>query len=289
MSTKHDCYFTIILMLIMMFIVPHTVTAQDDDTNSTPVTISLGTVRTELEQVAFQYAIKYSKEFSGEDVLVALNGSAFYLTPEINLQGGEQDSFNSVIAKFTGSLLLFSTTDVVGIKTPNTAFFHAIPFSTGIETSNRFDTVNFLGEIGYTPWFQGSVPKFWKTLHVGAFVQGGYKAKMDDPPVDIDANRGGSADESSEKAESGLLRVKGKGIFSPEFTIDEKTDVGLGVEVTGAVWCDLLNSDVYEMIEATFRLILANDKSFDFSYQKGSGAPNFNRGDQFGAGLTIEF
>ena len=39
------------------------------------------------------------------------------------------------------------------------------------------------------------------------------------------------------------------------------------------------------------RINLVNDNkySLDLRYNKGSGAPNFNKGDQFSTGLTIRY
>jgi hypothetical protein len=52
-----------------------------------------------------------------------------------------------------------------------------------------------------------------------------------------------------------------------------------------------MNSEIYYTLEAKVRFYLSQqkDKFFDFEYQKGSGAPNFNQGDQFGIGLTVTF
>jgi hypothetical protein len=283
---------TFAFMLTATLALPCTVSAQDDDETaavSTPLAISLGTVRTELEQIALRVAIRYAKAFSGADVLLASSNAALYFTPEFNLEGGDEDAFSSVIAKLAGSLLLFSVTEVDEVRTPNTAFFHTVPFSVGIETSNRFDNINLLGEVGYVPWFQGSVPPMLKTLRLGVFIQGGYKADVQDVPLDPDANRGGNADESSEEPAAGLLRFKGRGAFSPKVTIDRKTGMGLGADLAGDIWYDVLNSEIYFAVKATLRILISDDRSFDFSYQKGSGAPNFNEGDQFSASLTIVF
>ena len=287
MSRQNSITFTTVLIITMIVLLPPSVVAQDDDLISAPITISLGTVRTELEQIAVQYAINYAKTFSEKDLNTALEEGSLFFTPEINLEGGEKDAFNSVNAKITGSLLLFTKTTVSGVETPNSKFFHSIPFSAGIETSNRFDNYNFLVEAGYVPWFQGWMPQFWKTLFLGAFIQGGYKASVNDPPIDSDASRGGNKDDSSETLDSGLWRLKGRGTFSPTIIIDQKTGAGLGVEGAGDIWYDILNAEIYHSVTATFRVIIGQNRSIDFFYQNGSGAPNFNEGDQFGVKLKI--
>jgi hypothetical protein len=66
---------------------------------------------------------------------------------------------------------------------------------------------------------------------------------------------------------------------------------GAGVGLAGKAdcWYDFLNGEVYYTIQGKLRFYLTQnkDKFFDFKYQKGSGAPNFNQGDQFGMGLTV--
>ena len=67
--------------------------------------------------------------------------------------------------------------------------------------------------------------------------------------------------------------------------------VGVGLVGNADGWYDFLNSQIYYTVQGNLRLYLTagEDKYFDFQYQKGSGAPNFNQGDQYGIGLTISF
>lgn len=39
----------------------------------------------------------------------------------------------------------------------------------------------------------------------------------------------------------------------------------------------------------TLRVYVSKDRYFDFTFERGSGAPNFNKGDQFSANLTGTF
>jgi hypothetical protein len=97
-------------------------------------------------------------------------------------------------------------------------------------------------------------------------------------------------DESKEGLNDPIFRAKGS------FGIDTKSlihfnGVGLGLKGIADGWYDFLHGRVYYVVQGKLRLFLteSEDKFFDFQYQKGSGAPNFNRGDQYGIGLTVTF
>jgi hypothetical protein len=253
-----------------------------------PLQVALGAVRTAAERSALAIAIDFTKNVSGVDFQFNQKNSFVFFTPDIQIQTGEDDAFDGIVAKVTGSLVVFNVTDVGGIKTPNTAFFHAFPFSAGMETDRRFDAINALAEVGYVPWFQGAVPRVLKSTFVGVFLQGGYKAKVGDPeevaPVDA-----GNVDESDEAVESGLLRLKGSLKASPTISLGKDGQLKIGLVGAAHVWYDLANNATYHRVDAKFKLDLGKDRSFEFGYQDGSGAPNFNEGDQFGAFMVIAF
>ncbi|MCZ4222641.1 hypothetical protein [Pedobacter rhodius] len=71
----------------------------------------------------------------------------------------------------------------------------------------------------------------------------------------------------------------------------ELSGIGVGLVGNGDVWYDFLNGQVYYTVQGKLRFYLTQnkDKFFEFKYQKGSGAPNFNQGDQYGLALTITF
>ena len=51
-----------------------------------------------------------------------------------------------------------------------------------------------------------------------------------------------------------------------------------------------IDNDPITKLEGTIRLRLSDDYDLDlFQYQNGSGAPNFNAGDQFSANLVMKF
>lgn len=250
--------------------------------------ISWGIVATEAEKTAVRLLVDQTKNLG--DVYVVGPNYIFDLTPDIKIETGSEDAFDGVIAKLTGNFLLFRTTTTAeGIEIPDGRFFSVVPISAGIETNRSFDNINLIVEAGYVPWYWNptatNVPWIIRQTRAAIFIQGGYKFSVSDS---IDMNMsGGSEDESEEEPDSGLFRLKASGKFSPKKMLSKS----LGVSVVGAsdVWYDVANSEVYYKVEATFKVILPYDLSFDFSYQKSSGAPNFNQGDQFSANLTVAF
>jgi len=273
----------IIISLVALFVLSNT--QANAEAVDKPLSVSIGTVVTELEKVALRYAIEYAENLGEKDFSYNYERSLLYFTPFIRIETGDDETLNSVIAKVTGNMLIFSTITIDDVVTINTEFFHAFPISLGLETSNRFDNINILGEIGYVPWYQGIIPKIVKKTKVGLFIQGGYKVKRTDPAVTI----GIGEDESAEEPNSGLLRLKGSVGFSPEIVLDKESGIGLGLLGSADGWYDIVNNEFYYSVQATGRLILSDGKYFDTVYELGSGSPNFNQGSQFSANLTITF
>ena len=260
-----------------------------------PVQLSLGNTKTTLEQEAINFGISYLKSldsiWESQEYLITGDKSIFVITPDIDIKSGNADAFSSMNIKATGLVLLFDTTHVAGLVTPNSSkLFHALPISIGLETNNRFDILNGLLETGWVPWYQTKQRKtaaWLKKTKIGFFVQGGYKFSLD---TNNTMPIGGAKDESSELPNDAILR--GKGIFA----IDTKSlfsigGVGLGVKGESKLWYDILNSDWYYNIDAKLRFYLDEDRGvyFDMQYQKGSGAPNFNEGEQYGINLTVSY
>ncbi len=76
-------------------------------------------------------------------------------------------------------------------------------------------------------------------------------------------------------------------INSLPITGDLKIGVNLIPKATG--WYDFVNNEFYHTASAIIRFSLDEGRSFDLAYQNGSGAPNFNEGNQFSANLTLQF
>lgn len=260
------------------------------------VQLDLGTIKTALKDNALNVALNYVKSldslFKVQDILQANGNSLFQLTPQFNIQTGTGDAFSSINAKLTGLFMRFKDTTIAGLLTPNTArTFQTFPISTGIETNNKFNNINGIIEAGWVPWYQTTgnrrTPKWLKHTKVGIFIQGGYKFGLDTTGK---TNTGGEMDQSKEKIDNAIMRAKGS------FSIDTKSLFelsGTGVGIVGNLdsWYDVLNNQIYYSVKGKLRFYLTKNKDtfFDFNYQKGSGAPNFNRGNQYGMGLTLSF
>jgi len=281
------------------------INAQEQDEEDTPLNLSIKTILTDFQNEAISLGIDYARSldslFQIQDILLAQDKSLFQLTPGISVQTGTEDAFSSIQLKLSGIFMTFKTTYVGNQITPDlNKGFQTFPISLGIETSNRFNTLNTLAEVGWVPWFKkkpdGNVLNPFRTIRVGLFVQSGYKFDLVKDslaitcPMDSLNRCNGSADESMEAPNSVLLRGKGS------LKIDTQNlvtigNIGLGLSGVAHGWYDIKNNAWYYRAEAALRMYFnrKNDKYFDIAYQKGSGAPNFNSGSQFGMGLTMAF
>jgi len=260
------------------------------------VQVEIGAIKTELKQNAINLGLKYIKSadslFKIQDVFFAQGNSLFQLTPQFNIKTGSGDAFSSITAKLAGIFMTFRDTTIAGQLTPNTARgFQTFPLSAGLETNNKFNTINGIVEVGWVPWYQTAgnnrTPKILKHTKLGLFMQAGYKFSIDSTG---NSAVGGETDQSKEKPDNAILRTKGSlGIDTQ--TLFEISVVGVGLAGNADGWYDFLNGQIYYSVQGRLRFYLSQnkDKFFDFNYQKGSGAPNFNTGDQFGMGLTVTF
>ena len=252
-----------------------------------PIEIAIGTLRTVAEQTAARFLVDVSKRFSGLDFQANQRRSLIYWTPDLRVEVGDHDAFSSVIARVTGSYLRFRTVDVEGITTPDSRFFHSFPFSAGVETDRAFRNINALVEAGYVPWFLGEKFGQLRSLQAGVFVQAGYKSLVDTAGTGA-AAAGGNTDQSSEPPDSWLMRVKASLRFAPSLRLSGSGQ-GVGLNVAAHAWYDAANDAGYNSLDLTARLSIDARHHFDLTYQKGSGAPLFNKGEQWSANLTFVF
>lgn len=279
-------------LIIVVLANPFTLQAQGIQK---PIEVTMGTIKTDLKQNAINFGLSYLKSLDSlwekQDFLINGNKSLLLLTPDIHIESGNADAFSSISVKLTALTMLFDTLKVAGQVTPNTAkTFQTFPVSLGMETSNEFNRINGIVEIGWVPWYQASerkIPGILKKTKFGLFFQGGYKFEVEKINREL---KGGEVDQSKEKINNAIFRIKGS------FGIDTKSLFhfsGVGVGFVGSTdgWYNFLNSEIYYSIIGKLRLYLTEneDKFFNFFYQKGSGAPNFNQGDQYGIGLTVTF
>ena len=261
-----------------------------------PIQIDLSTIKTELKQNAISVGINYIKSldniFKIQDPLWIADHSLFQVTPQFNVQTGTNDAFSAINAKVTGLFMTFKDTTIAGQKTPNLERgFQTFPISIGIETNNKFNIINGIVEAGWVPWYQTQgnkrTPKWLKSTKFGIFIQGGYKFGVDNTGA---TSVGGEKDESKEKADNAIFRAKSSFGINTK-SLFELSGVGVGLVGNADAWYDFLNGQIYYTVQGKVRFYLTQnkDKFFDFQYQKGSGAPNFNEGDQYGLGLTVTF
>ena len=257
--------------------------------------LSLNTIKTDLKESAIQIGIKYlsslDSSFSQQDIFSANKDYLFTMQPEFNIETGNEDAFSSITAKMVGFWLFAKKDEVDNIPVLNlNKTFHVLPISGGIETDNTFRNINAIIEMGYIPWYYSATaktPKLLKHTKVGLFLQGGYKFELDANNTNY---QGGDEDESMETPNDPIFRTKGSFVIdTKKLIVHKKTGWGIGLIGETDGWYDFLNSEVYYRIEGKVRFYLSPKKFFDFKYEKGSGAPNFNQGDQFGLGLTVEF
>jgi len=264
----------------------------------TPFRTSIGYAKTEAEKQALDFVLKYEEVISG-GFYPLKNGTISY-TPDIDLKLGSGDAFNGIVAKYTG-LMQFSKSTTLPDGTPVLQFdkfIHVLPFSLGIETDKTFNNINGIFEFGYVPYYrnltQGENFKnksvFIKTLlrdsRVGGFIQVGYKFSVIDSIQVMDS--GGDVDESAENPDDAIFRLKMRVEYVPTLVLSDN-GFGVGVKGSATTWFDMLNNETYYNILGAFSILINSKTSIDFSYEKGSGAPNFNEGEQYGVGLTTTF
>lgn len=258
--------------------------------------VQLGTIKTADKNTAINVGIVYIRSldsiFNSMELFIPGKHSIFSVNPQIDVQTGTSDAFSSITAKLTGMFMTFKTTTLnsnSSVILPDLSRgVQTFPISIGAETNNTFSTVNGIVEAGWVPWYQSQTsktPSVLKYTKFGIFLQGGYKFKADSAGV---KTTGGATDQSAEKLNNMLFRSKGS------FSIDTKKLVnvgGINVGVVGSadVWYDFVNKQFYNKFSGIGRFYLATGQFFDLVYSKGSGAPNFNKNDQYGVALTVTF
>lgn len=297
----------IIACAVTLLLLSLPVRSQDAE-SSESVELSLGTVRTTAEAAAVKFLAEYAE---GLDDIFITNaskvkkagvdtGSILDLSPEVSIETGDEDSFNGVIAKMTGNYMRVQLKDIPdpidSVRTLQVGdldkLVHVIPISVGFEGDRNFDSVSAILETGYIPLL---IPRGVGFQHkIGIFAQAGYKF---DANAEGEEETGGAQDQSAEGEDSSILRLKGRAgtqlcVLGKNKACwrkinDENWGVNVILDASG--WYDINNSEVYHSLEAILRLTLFDGRHFDLKYQDGSGAPNFNEGEEFSANLTVQF
>lgn len=280
---------SLVLLILLIILFNKDIIAQNNE-------FSGGYINTQLKKNAMSLAVDIGKDIANtitKDLSLFKTGDNYFVDfrPDIKILVSSEDGFNGILTKYTGSIVFFNTKTVDGIETPAFGkFIPIIPISGGLETDKNFYYVNGLLETGFIPWYQNirTLNKFIRQTKFGVFIQGGYKFKTTDLPDSL-IRQGSSIDESKEKPKESILRLKASFGFEPQFVFNKSTGFGIGLFGNSDVWYDALNSEFYYKVVGKFRLMITKKYNLDFKYEKGSGAPNFNIGEQFGAALTISF
>ena len=244
--------------------------------DASDASVSLGYVGTELGKNGANIAIDYVKKIEPNLTLFkAGESSLLSFTPDIKVLLGSNDAFNGVIAKYTGMFMFFSDTNIAGVTTPNLSkMYHIFPISAGMETNKNVDFVNGIVEVGYMPMVNSSRSTLLRSTILGVFIQGGYRYGI------IDST-------GYEVKDEGLFRVKGVVKLSPKWIFKNRS--GFGIIMNANVWYDAIgDKKLPYTISGKIRFIY-EEKSIDFGYQKGSGEPNFQSGEQWTSNLTVDF
>ena len=265
--------------------------SSDDETSeSAPLSLSIGALRTEAESAGIRLAADYVENTLGKaQTYIFANPNSrnvFLLVPEAHILTGDKDAFQGTTAKLTGLETFFPRNKEItpGIFMPDLdRTIQTVPFAVGLESDGKFKNVDALAEVGYVPW----LPPPWRfRVRPGIFLQGGYKFSRGESP---NGSSAGDTDQSSEPGSSGLLRGKQSLVIDSSEWPLLTTPVKFKVMGSADVWEDMLNSAVYHRVTGTLRIIVSKDRFWDFKYEHGSGAPNFNRGDQFSTNITVAF
>lgn len=254
--------------------------------------LDISTIKTPSKSAALGIGINYLKQYNNVELQANSSKGFLNFTPEITTQAGTNDAFSQLQLKFSGFYLKGKTITVGGLKTIDSkSTMHIFPISIGAESNADFTFINTLFEVGYIPYYQAkgnnSVSDLAKHTQVGFFIQTGYKCKLDSGMTSTFT--GGKKDESAESINSNLFRFKGIFTIDTKNLFTSKNTPGFGVIGKATYWYDFVNKQIYYRIEGKVRLYLSDKQFFDLKYEKGSGAPNFNQGEQFSTGLSMNF
>lgn len=275
-----------ILLIICCILVLYASQAQSG------IDLNLSTLKTSSKSSAIGFGINYLKQYNNVELQANKPKGFLNITPELVTQVGTNDAFSQLQLKFSGFYLKGKVIDVAGLKTIDSkSTMHIFPLSIGMETNADFSFINTLFEAGYIPYYQAQgntqVSDFVKHTKLGLFLQAGYKGKLD--TTNNSTFIGGKKDESEETINSNLLRFKGIFSIDTKNIFLSKDKPGFGLIGTATYWYDFMNRHIYYKLEGVARIYLADNYFFDLKYERGSGAPNFNQGEQFSTGLSIKF
>ena len=98
-----------ILTVIFVFLFAQGM-AQEND-------FSLGFLKTELKNNAVRFAVDYAEKIEPKLELFKTGSNHLWsFTPDVEVLLGSDDAFNGIVAKYTGNIMVFQTTEIAGIE-----------------------------------------------------------------------------------------------------------------------------------------------------------------------------
>jgi hypothetical protein len=284
----------IIFSALVMVLLPFSSSSAEGDGNY-PFELSFGTVRTDSDLGAINLYLRYSEQIDENRMFASIEEDDFrvgrgWLTgfsPELLVQTGGEDAFRRVIAKIQGNYFWPGAMAGSEKKPEKQKSFLRFPLAVGFETDHRFDNLNLIGEVGYE-LIGKPVGKnqMIQRPEIGLFLQTGYKFDIEDKGW---GEFGGAVDESKEDPDSFILRAALGGSAEIDLFHFNKDKQLVRFLPSGRLWYDIPNTEFYYRLDFILRLALTPDKAFDVRYERGSGEPNFNDGDQISANFTLLF
>lgn len=298
---------------ILSVIFPQSASAQTSA--QSPFQAALQSVLEDAEKGALALAVDYfnnehevfltdcgSTDSSRQRCVETDQGWYLDIAPEVHIDLGEKGLFQALNGKLTGNFVFFdkeNLEDAIGVDLGAPTFGpgavqHVFPVSLGVETTRYFDKTAIVGEVGYVPFDFGGFQfldnnfKLGINPYIGVFLQGGYKFD-----TGSSSPTGGAADESSEAADSGILRLKAD--FNADVLLAKYNFNGNEGSIRllpwATAWYDVAHNDFYHSVGTIVRMTLPakESTSIDFKLENGSGEPNFNNGTQVSAGLAFQY
>lgn len=274
--------------------------------------LNIGISRTEAGTAAVNLAAGLFKNYESilnSDSLIWGDNWYLYFRPQADVLYGSSDAFNGFSLKMTGLGRFFETTILAPADTntdgtispavigPNLdKVSWAIPLSAGVETNKDFKNYNVVGEIGLLPWYKplaykakGKVLKqLCNSINIGLFFQGGSKFGKQGIS-DTDTTNSGSVVEAKETPSKGIARIKASAIMHPTLLSSKTGGFSLNAHFEAHYWFDLINKAHYYQLQAGFLIKIMKNIGVELKYLKGSGAPNFNDGNQFTSNIILSF
>jgi len=313
---KRITWRTVAKIALILIVLPTTAHAQDTKLGAYYFDAALQALTTEARKEALGFTANLFKDQrevfiancgpgeiqSGRCNVGRSTGWLFDLSPDIAINTGTEDAFQSIVGKISGNFMLFSLTslgdDISPVPLPDLSKpLHVVPISAGVETTADGDTLNVVGEIGYVPFHFGSSARLGRNdlrlginPRIGVFLQGGQKLRDDAVFA-----TGGARDQSGEAKGKGIGRVKSAASMQLLFPMQAfGLPTGLTVQPSATGWYDFVNDKVYYSLELSLGIILlgaGGERStlWEFTIQDGSGEPNFTEGTQFGTGLKLVY